>query len=72
MNPLSSATLGMRRAMTRMDGHAQQLARMATDAPVEPATDLVGLIEAGAAFQANLQTVRRTDEALGSLLDAWA
>ena len=72
MDAISSAARGMQQAMNRMDGHAQRLASLAGGADIDPATEIVGTLEARAAFKANLQALRRADAALGSLLDTWA
>lgn len=45
---------------------------MAADPSIDPAAELVGTMQASAAFKANLQTVKRSNEMLGTLLNRWA
>ena len=72
MNALSSASRGMQQAWSQLEVHAGHLASMAAGAPLDPAADVVGSMQASAAFQANVQSLRRSNDALGSLLDRWA
>ena len=72
MDAISTAARGMQQAMTRLDGHGQRLASLAGGTDIDPAAEIVGSLEASAAFKANLQILRRADAALGSLLDTWA
>ncbi len=72
MDALRASHHGLSLATQRLDTHATRLARMSVDETIDPAPELVGLRQAQIAFAANLQTLRRVDDALGSLLDAWA
>jgi flagellar hook protein FlgE len=65
---LSSAILGMRTNVEKLNATAERIARTAPlgDLPA----DMVDLVVARRGFESNVVTVKTVDEAIGTLLDA--
>jgi len=75
MNALSIARTGLAAATQRLDRAAGRMANAAAEPSGDAANlaeDIVGEIQAGYDFDANLGVIRTADAMLGSLLDVVA